>query len=77
MEDHKEIMAKLEVIVVQIVGTIFQSNVVEFYEEALSLTYSLTCQSISTVMWQIFFLIKEAFEKDAFEYFTGTRMFAC
>ena len=53
MEDQKEIMTALEAIVLNVVGTILQGNVMEFYEEVMSIIYSLTCTAISTHMWQV------------------------
>ena len=53
MEDQKEIMTSLEAIVLTVVGAILQNNVMEFYEEVMSIIYSLTCTSISTHMWQV------------------------
>jgi hypothetical protein len=43
----------------------------EFYEEVLSLIYSLTCQQVSEPMWMVFEMIYEMFQKDGFDYFTG------
>lgn len=70
MEEHKEIMTSLEGIVLSVVGAILQNNVMEFYEEVLSLIYSLTCTSISDHMWQVYHLIYEMFQKDGFDFFT-------
>ena len=53
MEDQKEIMSALEAIVLSVVGTILQGNVMEFYEEVMSIIYSLTCTAISSHMWQV------------------------
>ena len=53
MEDQSEIMMALEAIVLNVVGTILQGNVMEFYEEVMSIIYSLTCTNISTHMWQV------------------------
>lgn len=43
----------------------------EFYEEILSLAYSLTCHGISPQMWQLLGILYEVFQQDCFEYFTG------
>ena len=56
MEDQKEIMSSLEAIVLTVVGAILQNNVMEFYEEVMSIIYSLTCTSVSTHMWQVSFI---------------------
>ncbi|KAG8543354.1 hypothetical protein GDO81_024860, partial [Engystomops pustulosus] len=42
----------------------------EFYEEILSLGYSLTNQSISPQMWQLLGILYEVFQRDCYEYFT-------
>lgn len=70
MEDQKEIMSALEAIVLSVVGTILQGNVMEFYEEVMSIIYSLTCTAISSHMWQVFHLIYEMFQKDGYDFFT-------
>ena len=53
MEDNADIMSKLQPIVLQVVGDIFQQSVTEFYEEAMSLVYDLTSKNISSEMWQV------------------------
>jgi hypothetical protein len=44
---------------------------VDFYEEILTLIDTLTINTISPLMWQVFYLIKEAFYRDAADYFAG------
>ena len=44
---------------------------VDFYEEILTLVDTLTINTISPLMWQVFYLIKEAFYRDAADYFAG------
>lgn len=70
MEDQKEIINQLEGIVLHVIGLILSQSVMEFYEEALSLVYSLTCNSISADLWKIFEMIYQMFQKDGFDYFT-------
>ncbi|XP_078669832.1 importin-7-like isoform X1 [Branchiostoma floridae x Branchiostoma belcheri] len=70
MEDHKEIMVHLEAVVLKVVGLVLQQQVLEFYEEILSLIYSLTCSSVSQNMWQVLYLLYENFKEVAFDYFT-------
>ena len=43
----------------------------EFYEQLLSLVFSLTSTQISPKMWQVFVMVKEIFDTDGFDYFTG------
>ncbi|NWS41147.1 IPO8 protein, partial [Probosciger aterrimus] len=69
VEDHKEITQQLESICLQIIGLVLQKHVIEFYEEILSLAYSLTCQMISPQMWQLLGVLYEVFQQDCFEYF--------
>ncbi|XP_038617082.1 importin-8 isoform X3 [Tachyglossus aculeatus] len=69
VEDHKEITQQLESICLRIIGLVLQKHVIEFYEEILSLAYSLTCQMISPQMWQLLGILYEVFQQDCFEYF--------
>jgi len=69
VEDQKEIVEKLEAIVVTIVRVIIEGSVMDFYEEALSLVYSLTCTQISPTMWQVFRMIHKMFTDDGIDYF--------
>ena len=46
----------------------------DFYEEILTLVDTLTINTISPLMWQVFYLIKEAFYRDAADYFAGRRI---
>jgi hypothetical protein len=43
----------------------------DFYEEILTLIDTLTINTISPLMWQVFYVIKEAFFRDAADYFAG------
>ncbi|XP_005989743.1 importin-7 isoform X2 [Latimeria chalumnae] len=70
MEDHKEIIQQLEGICLQVIGTVLQQHVLEFYEEIFSLAHSLTCQQVSQQMWQLLPLVFEVFQQDGFDYFT-------
>ncbi|XP_059833809.1 importin-8 isoform X4 [Hypanus sabinus] len=70
VEDHKEITQQLEGICLQVIGLVLQKHVIEFYEEVLSLAYSLTCQVISPNMWQLLGVLYEVLQQDCFEYFT-------
>uniref|UniRef100_A0AAY4EAX3 Importin N-terminal domain-containing protein n=1 Tax=Denticeps clupeoides TaxID=299321 RepID=A0AAY4EAX3_9TELE len=70
VEDHKEITQQLEGICLQVIGTVLQQHVLEFYEEIFSLAHSLTCQQVSPQMWQLLPLVYEVFQQDGFDYFT-------
>ncbi|MBN3288989.1 IPO7 protein, partial [Polypterus senegalus] len=64
------ITQQLEGICLQVIGTVLQQHVLEFYEEILSLAHSLTCQQVSPQMWQLLPLVFEVFQQDGFDYFT-------
>ncbi|CAF4484559.1 unnamed protein product, partial [Rotaria magnacalcarata] len=46
-----------------------RDGILDFYEEILTLIDTLTINTVSPVMWQAFYLIKEAFYRDAADYF--------
>uniref|UniRef100_UPI00358E494A importin-7-like isoform X2 n=1 Tax=Myxine glutinosa TaxID=7769 RepID=UPI00358E494A len=69
VEDHKEITQQLEGICLQVICTVLQQHAVEFYEEILSLAYSLTCQVVSSHMWQLLPVIYDVFQQNGFENF--------
>ncbi|XP_062051008.1 importin-8 isoform X1 [Lepus europaeus] len=70
VEDHKEITQQLENICLRIIDLVLQKHVIEFYEEILSLAYSLTCHTVSPHMWQLLGVLYEIFQQGCFEYFT-------
>lgn len=70
VEDHKEITQQLEGICLQVIGTVLQQHVLEFYEEIFSLAHSLTCQQVSPQMWQLLPVVFDIFQQDGFDYFT-------
>ena len=41
----------------QVVGLIFTQSAMEFYEEALSLVFDLTCKKISPDLWKVLEMI--------------------
>lgn len=43
----------------------------DFYEEVLSLIYSLTSAQVSSHMWEVFPMVYQMFKKDGIDYFTG------
>ncbi|GIY51835.1 hypothetical protein CDAR_477292 [Caerostris darwini] len=70
MEDHRDIMNHLEPIVLNVIGLILTHDIVEFYEESMSLIYSLSSNSISPDMWKVFELMYQTFLKDGTDFFT-------
>ncbi|VEL08686.1 unnamed protein product, partial [Protopolystoma xenopodis] len=71
MESNTEVMSQLEPTIVHLVQAIFKHGQGDFLEEALTLVYSLTSQSISPLMWHVFDWIHQAFEKESEDCFTG------
>ncbi|NXU76672.1 IPO8 protein, partial [Oreotrochilus melanogaster] len=71
VEDHKEVrfqgICKLNLFLKHPTSNCF--SFLEFYEEILSLAYSLTCQMISPQMWQLLGILYEVFQQDCFQYF--------
>ena len=53
----------------QAVHHIFTNSIMEFYEEALSLSCDLTTAKISDNMWGMLGVIYQVFEKDGVDYF--------
>nr|DBA30347.1 TPA: hypothetical protein GDO54_006343 [Pyxicephalus adspersus] len=70
VEEYKEVKQHLEEICLQIIGLVLQKHIIEFYEEILSLAYSLTNHTISPQMWQLLGILFEVFQRDCYEYFT-------
>ncbi|GAB6021254.1 hypothetical protein CHUAL_003869 [Chamberlinius hualienensis] len=70
MEDNPAILAELEKVVIDVIALIFNQGVMEFYEEALTLVYSLTTNRISSDMWHVFEMMYNLLQKDGIDYFT-------
>uniref|UniRef100_A0A2H1WJJ8 SFRICE_011739 n=1 Tax=Spodoptera frugiperda TaxID=7108 RepID=A0A2H1WJJ8_SPOFR len=70
MEDNPEIMAQLEKTVLRVVGHILHHNIIEYYEEAMTLLCNLTSRTISEDMWKVLEMLYQVFEKEGFDYFT-------
>ncbi len=47
----------------------------DFYEEMLSLLDLFTTISISPQMWQMLFVMYDAFTRDGYDYFTGMQYY--
>ena len=45
----------------------------EFYEDILSIICTCTCFEISQSMWSVYYMLYEAFQRDAFDYFAGKK----
>lgn len=72
LEEQRDLVALLEPTLLRLlVGQVLGGSLLEFYEEALSLLYSLSCRGpLSPDMWQAFEALYVAFQKDAFDFFT-------
>ncbi|XP_014261678.1 importin-7 isoform X2 [Cimex lectularius] len=70
LEDYPAILAHVQSTVLFVVGHIFTGNLMEFYEEAMSLVYDLTTKSISEDMWKVFEHMYRVFEENGLDYFT-------
>ena len=51
MEERTEVHAVLETFILQAIHHIFSNSMMEFYEEAMSLSCDLTTKQISKPMW--------------------------
>ncbi|VDL11639.1 unnamed protein product [Hymenolepis diminuta] len=69
MEENTELVAASEGVIAELVQIILKNEVDDFYDEALSLICSLTCQKISPLMWGVFEWLYQAYNKDACDYF--------
>ena len=63
-------MVQLEGIVCQAIAHVLQHRIMDYYEEVLSLLYSVTCSQISQPVWGSLQLIYEVFNDDGFDFFT-------
>jgi hypothetical protein len=70
VEENAEMTASLEPIVISVIRVIFDNNVMDFYEEAMNLIYSLTMKQITPAGWELFGVLCDIFAKDAIDYFT-------
>uniref|UniRef100_S4PBC1 Importin-7 n=4 Tax=Pararge aegeria TaxID=116150 RepID=S4PBC1_9NEOP len=70
MEENPDIMSQLEKTVLRVVGHILHHNIIEYYEEAMTLLCNLTAKTISEDMWKVLEMLYQVFEKEGFDYFT-------
>ncbi|XP_033645727.1 importin-7-like [Asterias rubens] len=69
VEEKQEIVVQLEGIVLNVVAVVLQNSVLDFYEEVMSLIFSMTCTHISPPLWQVFEMLYATFEQDGYDYF--------
>merc|ERR1711971_800400 len=70
MEDRMEVHAALEPVILQAIHHIFTNSIMEFYEEAMSLSCDLTSKRISPDMWKMLEVMYTVFQRDGFDYFS-------
>ncbi|CBY39595.1 unnamed protein product [Oikopleura dioica] len=70
VDQEKSIMARLEGIVCRAIAHVLANRIMDYYEEVLSLLYSITCNQVSAEMWQALELIHNVFNDDGFDFFT-------
>merc|ERR1712142_368765 len=60
----------LEPVILQAIHHIFTNSIMEFYEEAMSLSCDLTTKHISADMWKMLEVMYTVFQRDGFDYFS-------
>jgi len=70
MEERTEVHAALEPVILQAIHHIFSNSIMEFYEEAMSLTCDLTTKAVSPHMWAMLEVMYGVFQRDGFDYFS-------
>ncbi|KAK2565652.1 Importin-7 [Acropora cervicornis] len=69
MEKSREIVYQLEQVVISLISKVLVLSVMEFYEDILSIICTCTGFEISQSMWSVYYMLYEAFQRDAFDYF--------
>lgn len=70
MDEQKDVVAKLEPIVVGVIQTIFEKSTTELYEEATTLLSTITTDAVSQESWRVFQTLYGVFKRDGSDYFT-------
>merc|ERR1719394_920109 len=70
MEERPEVHAALEPVILQAIHHIFTNSIMEFYEEAMSLSCDLTTKHVSPEMWKMLEVMYTVFQRDGFDYFS-------
>ncbi|CAB4007819.1 Importin-7, partial [Paramuricea clavata] len=68
--ESKEVRDELEKIVYSIIEAVFKQGIIDFYEDVLAIMVTATLYKISPLMWNLFYLMYEAFERDGYDFFT-------
>lgn len=70
MDEQKDVVVKLEPIVVNIILKIFDQNTQELYEEATTLLSTITADAVTAESWRVFQPLYMVFKRDGSDYFT-------
>ncbi|XP_047523796.1 importin-7 isoform X1 [Pieris napi] len=70
MEDNEKICEELEPLILNVTGYILYHDIIEYYEEAMTLLCTVTTKRISKNMWSVLEILYKVFEKEGFDYFT-------
>merc|ERR1719233_201548 len=70
MEARPEVHGALEPVILQAIHHIFTNSIMEFYEEAMSLSCDLTTKHVSPDMWKMLEVMYTVFQRDGFDYFS-------
>ncbi|KRY41762.1 Importin-7 [Trichinella spiralis] len=69
-EDYPDVSIHLEPVLTIVIEMVISQKMIDYYEEVISLTYSLTAVNISPRMWMMFHLMYELFSGDGIDYFS-------
>lgn len=69
MDEQSQLLTELEPVVISIIEKVFTNEMIDFYDETFNLVTTLSYNSISPRLWQLFGLIYQVFKKDS-TYFT-------
>ncbi|XP_046861110.1 importin-7-like [Xenia sp. Carnegie-2017] len=68
--ESKEICDQLEKIVSGIIEAVLKEGIIDFYEDVLTIMVTATLYHVSPLMWNLLYVMYEAFERDGFDFFT-------
>ncbi|XP_028414621.1 importin-7-like [Dendronephthya gigantea] len=68
--ESKEVRDELEKIVYSIIEAVLKQGIIDFYEDVLAIMVTATLYQISPLMWSLFYIMYEAFERDGYDFFT-------
>ena len=68
MEEKPEVHQALEPVILQAIHHIFTNSIMEFYEEAMSLSCDLTTKHVSPDMWKMLEVVSLPIQKWTFQF---------